>query len=132
MLVTDGVPYTYETIFQEYNQPHKPVRVFTYLIGREISDLQAAKWMACENKGYFTHVTTLAEVKEQVLKYIPVMARPLVLLRDQHPVRWTGVYADIEVRNNAVRAGYTIVSGRDFSIFEYVGVDKNQKGFLDL
>ena len=132
MLVTDGVPYTYETIFQEYNQPHKPVRVFTYLIGREISDLQAAKWMACENKGYFTHVTTLAEVKEQVLKYIPVMARPLVLLRDQHPVRWTGVYADIEVRNNAVRAGYTIVSGRDFSIIEYVGVDKNQKGFLDL
>ena len=127
MLVTDGVPYTYETIFQEYNQPHKPVRVFTYLIGREISDLQAAKWMACENKGYFTHVTTLAEVKEQVLKYIPVMARPLVLLRDQHPVRWTGVYADIEVRNNAVRAGYTIVCGRDFSIFEYVGVDKNQK-----
>ena len=33
----------------------------------------------------------------QVLKYIPVMARPLVLMRDQHPVRWTGVYADIEV-----------------------------------
>ena len=112
MLVTDGVPYTYENIFQEYNQPHKPVRVFTYLIGREISDLDAAKWMACENKGtsakkdlpshaslsgYFTHVTTLAEVKEQVLKYIPVMARPLVLLREQHPVRWTGVYADIEV-----------------------------------
>jgi len=96
MLVTDGVPYTYENIFQEYNQPHKPVRVFTYLIGREISDLDAAKWMACENKGYFTHVTTLAEVKEQVLKYIPVMARPLVLLREQHPVRWTGVYADIE------------------------------------
>merc|ERR1711892_1454315 len=96
MLVTDGVPYTYETIFQEYNQPHKPVRVFTYLIGREISDLEAAKWMACENKGYFTHVTTLAEVKEQVLKYIPVMARPLVLLRETHPVRWTGVYADIE------------------------------------
>merc|ERR1711962_1555239 len=100
MLVTDGVPYTYENIFQEYNQPHKPVRVFTYLIGREISDLDAAKWMACENKGYFTHVTTLAEVKEQVLKYIPVMARPLVLLREQHPVRWTGVYADIEVPND--------------------------------
>jgi len=100
MLVTDGVPYTYENIFQEYNQPHKPVRVFTYLIGREISDLEAAKWMACENKGYFTHVTTLAEVKEQVLKYIPVMARPLVLLREQHPIRWTGVYADIEVPND--------------------------------
>ena len=100
MFVTDGVPYTYETIFQEYNQPHKPVRVFTYLIGREISDLEAAKWMACENKGYFTHVTTLAEVKEQVLKYIPVMARPLVLFRETHPVKWTGVYADIEVSSS--------------------------------
>ena len=97
MLVTDGVPYTYETIFQEYNQPHKPVRVFTYLIGREISDLEAAKWMACENKGYFTHVTTLAEVKEQVLKYVPVMARPMVMYRNEHPIQWTGVYADVEV-----------------------------------
>ena len=44
-------------------------------------------------------MTTLAEVKEQELKYIPVMARPLVLLREQHPIRWTGVYADIEVRD---------------------------------
>ena len=42
------------------------MRMFTYLIGREISDLEAAKWIACHNKGYFTHVTTLAEVKEQV------------------------------------------------------------------
>jgi len=109
MLVTDGVPYTYETIFQEHNwkegdkkehnQPNREIRVFTYLIGREISDLEAAKWMACQNKGYFTHVTTLAEVKEQVLKYIPVMARPMVLQREIHPIRWTGVYADIEVPN---------------------------------
>ena len=48
-------------------------------------------------------MTTLAEVKEQVLKYIPVMARPLVLLREQHPIRWTGVYADIEVRKQTKR-----------------------------
>ncbi|XP_040571671.1 voltage-dependent calcium channel subunit alpha-2/delta-3 isoform X34 [Lepeophtheirus salmonis] len=96
MLVTDGVPYRYEEIFRLYNMPHKPVRVFTYLIGREISDLKAANWIACQNKGYFTHVTTLAEVKEQVLKYIPVMARPMVMYRDNHPITWTGVYADIE------------------------------------
>ena len=49
--------------------------------------------------GYFTHVTTLGEVKEQVLKYIPVMARPMVMYRDKHPIVWTGVYADIEVIN---------------------------------
>merc|ERR1712062_868773 len=34
--------------------------------------------------------------KEQVLKYIPVMARPMVMYRDKHPIVWTGVYADIE------------------------------------
>ena len=48
--------------------------------------------------GYFTHVTTLAEVKEQVLKYVPVMARPMVMYRNEHPIQWTGVYADVEVR----------------------------------
>lgn len=31
--------------------PHKPVRIFTYLIGREISDLKAANDMACNNRG---------------------------------------------------------------------------------
>ena len=51
--------------------------------------------------GYFTHVTTLGEVKEQVLKYVPVMARPMVMYRDKHPIVWTGVYADIEVSFNS-------------------------------
>jgi hypothetical protein len=31
----------------------------------------------------------------QVLKYVPVMARPLVLGRTDHPTIWTPVYADI-------------------------------------
>jgi hypothetical protein len=26
------------------------------------------------------------------------MARPMVMYRDKHPIQWTGVYADIEVR----------------------------------
>ena len=32
------------------------------------------------------------------MKYVPVMARPMVMYRDKHPIVWTGVYADIEVR----------------------------------
>jgi hypothetical protein len=43
------------------------------------------------------HVTTRAEVKEQVLKYIPVMARPLVMY-GKNPVVWSQVYADRVVR----------------------------------
>jgi len=130
MLVTDGVPYTFTELFQEHNQLSRLVRVFTYLIGREISDLAAAKEIACTNKGYFTHVTTLAEVKEQVLKYIPVMARPLVLLRERHPVRWTGVYADIEVPNK--RSLWVIGLQKPMArrtIHEMQGKDSTFKGY---
>ena len=35
---------------QEYNEPHKPIRIFPFIIG-ESTDLEAAKWMACNYKG---------------------------------------------------------------------------------
>ena len=46
--------------------------------------------------GFFSQVSTMADVKEEVLKYIMVMARPMVLLGDFHPVRFTGVYAEVD------------------------------------
>ncbi|KAK0182558.1 hypothetical protein PV327_000684, partial [Microctonus hyperodae] len=103
MLITDGVPYNYKEIFQEWNwnntdEPEKsdmPVRVFTYLIGREVTDVREVKWMACANRGYYVHLSTFAEVRERVLNYVPVMARPLVLGKTDHPTIWTPVYADI-------------------------------------
>ena len=60
-------------------------------------------FMNTPSSGYFSHVTTLAEVQEQVLKYIQVMARPLVLVQDVHPIRWTGVHADIEVNTKETK-----------------------------
>ncbi|XP_059614107.1 voltage-dependent calcium channel subunit alpha-2/delta-3 isoform X2 [Phlebotomus argentipes] len=94
MLISDGVPYKYQDIFEYYNWPYIPVRMFTYLIGREVADVKEIKWMACENRGYYVHLSTMAEVREQVLNYIPVMARPLVLNKTHHPIVWTQVYAD--------------------------------------
>ena len=51
----------------------------------------------CLMAGYFVHVSTLAEVREQVLKYIPVIARPLVMYKNYHPITWTNFYADVAV-----------------------------------
>ncbi|EAT48840.1 AAEL000121-PA, partial [Aedes aegypti] len=99
MLVSDGVPYSFEDIFEQYNWkelPFIPVRVFTYLIGREVADVKEIKEMACKNQGYYVHLSTLAEVREEVLNYIPVIARPLVLNKREHPVVWSEVYADVE------------------------------------
>lgn len=100
MIVSDGAPFTYEDVFEQFNWrdlPFKPVRVFTYLIGKEVADVKDIKWMACANQGYYVHLSDMAEVREMVLNYIPVMARPLVLGKHDHPVVWTQVYADVIV-----------------------------------
>lgn len=102
MLVSDGVPFFHKDVFETYNwneKPYIPVRLFTYLIGKEVADVEKVKWMACENLGYYVHLSTLAEVREQVLNYIQVMARPLVLNKTEHPVIFSQVYADVVVRN---------------------------------
>lgn len=97
MLISDGVPHDFNKTFQEYNWPEIHVRLFTYLIGTEVPDFKLIKEMACSNQGYYVHLSVLPEVREQVLKYIPVMARPLVLGRSPHPVIWSHVYADVVV-----------------------------------
>lgn len=93
MLITDGAIKSHDEIFNRYNYPNAPVRVFTYMIGREVGDITHTKAMACNNRGYYTHVINLGEVREQVQKYLPVMARPMVL-GHHHPVSWTYAYGD--------------------------------------
>lgn len=64
MLITDGVQYNFKEIFEKYNWGNLPfmnVRVFTYLIGREVSDVREVKWMACANQG---------EEKIKILNYL--------------------------------------------------------------
>lgn len=47
--------------------------------------------------GYFARVTSLAEVREQVLKYIPILSRPMVMYQKDHPLLWTPAYVDVAV-----------------------------------
>ncbi|XP_037109060.1 voltage-dependent calcium channel subunit alpha-2/delta-4-like [Syngnathus acus] len=93
MLITDGAMEDFESVFEEFNWPERRVRVFTYLIGREMTFAQNAKWIACNNKGYYTHVSTLADVQENVMEYLHVLSRPMVINHD-HDIIWTEAYMD--------------------------------------
>jgi hypothetical protein len=93
MLITDGAIRSHEEIFNRFNYPNSPIRMFTYMIGREVGDITPTKAMACNNRGYYARVISLGEVREQVQKYLPVLARPMVLGK-QHPLSWTQAYGD--------------------------------------
>uniref|UniRef100_A0A8B9IKW3 Calcium voltage-gated channel auxiliary subunit alpha2delta 3 n=1 Tax=Anser cygnoides TaxID=8845 RepID=A0A8B9IKW3_ANSCY len=93
MLITDGAVDTYDTIFAKYNWPDRKVRIFTYLIGREAAFADNLKWMACANKGFFTQISTLADVQENVMEYLHVLSRPKVI-DQEHDVVWTEAYVD--------------------------------------
>uniref|UniRef100_A0A8C1TP07 Calcium channel, voltage-dependent, alpha 2/delta subunit 4b n=1 Tax=Cyprinus carpio TaxID=7962 RepID=A0A8C1TP07_CYPCA len=88
MLITDGAMEDFQSVFEEFNWPDKKVRVFTYLIGRDMTFSENIKWIACNNKGYYTHISTLADVQENVMEYLHVLSRPMVINHD-HDIIWT-------------------------------------------
>ncbi|XP_036920679.1 voltage-dependent calcium channel subunit alpha-2/delta-4 isoform X3 [Sturnira hondurensis] len=93
MLISDGAVEDYEPVFEEYNWPDRKVRVFTYLIGREVTFADRMKWIACNNKGYYTQISTLADTQENVMEYLHVLSRPMVINHD-HDIIWTEAYMD--------------------------------------
>uniref|UniRef100_A0A8C6UFF0 Calcium channel, voltage dependent, alpha2/delta subunit 3 n=1 Tax=Neogobius melanostomus TaxID=47308 RepID=A0A8C6UFF0_9GOBI len=96
MLVTDGATKMYDDVFEKYNWPERRVRIFPYLIGRESAFADNLKWMACANKGYFSQISTLADVQENVMRYLHVMSRPKVI-DHEHDTVWTEAYVDSAV-----------------------------------
>ncbi|XP_036386688.1 voltage-dependent calcium channel subunit alpha-2/delta-3-like [Megalops cyprinoides] len=93
MLVTDGATDMYDSVFAKYNWPDRKVRIFPYLIGRESAFADNLKWMACANKGYFSQISTLADVQENVMRYLHVLSRPKVI-DHEHDTVWTEAYMD--------------------------------------
>uniref|UniRef100_A0AAQ6IGU5 VWFA domain-containing protein n=1 Tax=Anabas testudineus TaxID=64144 RepID=A0AAQ6IGU5_ANATE len=114
MLVTDGAVDTYDAIFAKYNWPERKVRIFPYLIGRESAFADNLKWMACANKGYFTQISTLADVQENVMEYLHVLSRPKVIDRE-HDTVWTEAYIDSTVSDGQSPVLMTTVAMPVFS-----------------
>lgn len=48
--------------------------------------------------GYYTHINTLADVQENVMEYLHVLSRPMVIDHD-HDIIWTEAYMDTVVRS---------------------------------
>lgn len=57
--------------------------------------LQAGVWPV--PSGYYTHISTLADVQENVMEYLHVLSRPMVINHD-HDIIWTEAYMDTVVR----------------------------------
>ncbi|KAK0398080.1 hypothetical protein QR680_002419 [Steinernema hermaphroditum] len=96
MLITDGAPGYFKEIFNLYNKDKK-VRFFSFLIGEEAIDFNEVKWMACNNRGFMVHVSSMTDVQEKVQHYIKVISRPLgryaSRISQDQPL-WSGVYKE--------------------------------------
>uniref|UniRef100_A0A8C9E350 VWFA domain-containing protein n=1 Tax=Phocoena sinus TaxID=42100 RepID=A0A8C9E350_PHOSS len=101
MLITDGAVEDHRPVLEKYNWPHRKVRLFTYLIGKEVSFADRLKWIACNNKGYYTQISTLADAQENVMEYLHVLSRPMVINHD-HDITWTEAYMDSKAQSMAL------------------------------
>jgi len=54
-------------------------------------------WKSRIVSGWFSHINSIMDIREEVYKYIPVIARPLVLQQEHHPVIWTPLFLNVEV-----------------------------------
>lgn len=49
--------------------------------------------------GYYTQISTLADVQENVMEYLHVLSRPMVINHD-HDIIWTEAYMDSAVSDH--------------------------------
>lgn len=92
MLITDGTTETHSEIIKRYNWPHRPVRIFTYLIGGGSSSRESMHSIACSNKGFYAQINSPEDAYQRVVDYALVMARPMVLYQADHPIHWSPVF----------------------------------------
>ncbi|CAD5115759.1 DgyrCDS4704 [Dimorphilus gyrociliatus] len=74
MFLTDGGTDTAEDIFKMYNWPEKKVRVFTYMVGPQPNAYAAVKWIACANRGHYSRIPAMGDIRATVQIYLEHLA----------------------------------------------------------
>ncbi|XP_061388460.1 voltage-dependent calcium channel subunit alpha-2/delta-4 [Musca vetustissima] len=92
MLITESSSESHKEIIKQYNWPHMPVRIFTYLIGSDSGSRSNLHEMACSNKGFFVQINDMDDARRKVIDYALVMARPMIMYQADHPVHWSPVF----------------------------------------
>lgn len=92
MLITESTSESHKDVIKQYNWPHMPVRIFTYLIGSDSGSRSNLHDMACSNKGFFVQINDYDEARRKVIDYALVMARPMIMYQADHPVHWSPVF----------------------------------------
>jgi hypothetical protein len=127
MIITDGHADDVDEIFNKYNN-EKRIRVFSFKIGRDMTDPSEIKKLACNNNGEYYHVVTLTDINEHVYEYIPVLSRPMAL-SGVRETTWSNVfigYLDKELKIAVARPAF-----RDTS-FNYSNYEINTYNNLTL
>jgi hypothetical protein len=130
MIITDGHADDVHPIFEKYNSD-KRIRVFSFKIGRDMTDPKEIKELACNNNGQFYHVVTLTDINEHVYEYIPVLSRPMAL-KNNPETAWSNVfigYLDKELKIAVARPAFRDVSINlnDYEINTYKGLNLSFK-----
>uniref|UniRef100_A0A8C8TZP2 Calcium channel, voltage-dependent, alpha 2/delta subunit 4 n=1 Tax=Peromyscus maniculatus bairdii TaxID=230844 RepID=A0A8C8TZP2_PERMB len=92
MLITDGAVEDYEPVFEKYNWPDRKVTPTASRGGRGLS-FASRDHTALPSPGYYTQISTLADAQENVMEYLHVLSRPMVINHD-HDIIWTEAYMD--------------------------------------
>jgi hypothetical protein len=48
--------------------------------------------------GFYARVSNRQEAREAALRHVEVLARPLVLYQNNHPIYWSPSFVDVKVR----------------------------------